>query len=82
MSREAMRSGQAPALEVRLEVQGMGDYVGISPINAVRPPTTAGSIRMFVVTHAGFEQGRSISILHPWYESAKYPILRPSGKVG
>lgn len=82
VSQDARRGGHAPAADVRLEVRGMGDSVGILPINAVRSPTTAGTIRMFIVTHAGFDQGQSMSILHPWYESAQYPILRPLGEDG
>ena len=60
----------------------MGYSVGILPINTVRSPTTAASIRMFVVTHAGSENSQSMSILHPWYDPAQYPMLLPSGEDG
>ncbi|CAN0154752.1 unnamed protein product, partial [Laminaria digitata] len=37
---------------------------------------------MFVFTHAGSDRRQSMSILHPWYEPAQYPMLRPSGEDG
>ena len=82
VAQDARRGGDAPAAEVHLEVRGMGDSVGILPINAVRSPTTAGIIRTFVITHANFDRNQVLSILHPWYEPAQYPILRPLGEDG
>ncbi|CAN0573110.1 unnamed protein product, partial [Ectocarpus sp. 12 AP-2014] len=35
-----------------------------------------------VVTHADRDRGQSMSILHCWYCSAQYPVLRPEGEDG
>lgn len=78
----ARQGGRGDVADVRLEVRGMGDSVGILPINAVRSPTTAATVRRFVVTHADRDSGQSMSILHCWYCSAQYPVLRPEGEDG
>lgn len=82
VSREARQRGEVAEHDVSVRVQGMGDTIGILPINAIRSPTTTMNIREFLVTHAGREHGQTLSILHPWYEPAHYVLLRPAGDEG
>lgn len=49
VTQEARARGRGDGREVRVEVQGMRDAVGILPLNAIRSPTTATAIRQFTV---------------------------------
>ncbi len=82
VAQQARAGGRVAPVDVQVEVHNMGDAVGVLPINAVRSPTSALNIRQFVVNHAGSRAGQTLSILHCWYETAQYPILRPCGEDG